>query len=98
MKKLIITAMAAAALGVVAEDKVWPANYWSQVVPELVAEATPTGDATASATVNLDADTVSYASSSYTRALEARMQLMFGSSNTVANFSSFPPGTIFSLR
>ena len=97
MKKTLIMLVVAAALGAIAEDKVWPANYWT-VVTNQMTTATPTGNATASQTVSLAGDSASYASSSYAQRLEARIKLMFDSSNAVADFSSFPPGTMFSIR
>ena len=97
MKKTLIMLVVAAALGAVAEDKVWPANYWTAVMNQMTT-ATPTGNATVSQTVSLTGDSASYASSSYAQRLEARIKLMFNSSNAVADFSSFPPGTLFSLR
>ncbi len=97
MKKTLIMLVVAVALGAVAADKVWPANYWT-VVTNQMTTATPTGNATASQTVSLAGDSASYASSSYAQRLEARIKLMFDSSNAVADFSSFPPGTMFSIR
>ena len=97
MKKTLIMLAVAAALGAVAEDKVWPANYWT-VVTNQMTTAPPTGNATASQAVSLAGDSTSYASSSYAQQIEARIKLMFDSSNAVADFSSFPPGTLFSLR
>ena len=97
MKKVLIMLAVVAALGAVAEDKVWPANYW-QTVTNMVTAATPTGNATASQAVNLSGDVVPTASTAYAQQIEARIKRMFDSSNAVADFSSFPPGTLFSLR
>lgn len=100
MKKKFSMFMAGAALafGTVAAEKVWPAGYW-QTVTNMMTAATPTGTATARPTISLaEGDSVSYLSSTYAQAVEARMNLMVGSTNAVADFSSFPPGTIFSIR
>ena len=97
MKKVIIMLVAAVTLGAVAEDKVWPANYW-QTVTNMVTAATPTGNATANQPVSIASDTAAVASSAYSQQIEARINLMFGSSNAVADFSSFPPGTMISFR
>ena len=98
MKMTILMGMAAMMLGAVAADKVWPTGYW-QTVTNMMTAATPTGTATASPTISLaEGDSVSYLSSTYAQAVEARMNLMVGSANAVADFSSFPPGTIFSIR
>ena len=97
MKKTLIMLVVAAALGTVAEDKVWPANYWTVVTNQMIT-ATPTGNATASQAVNLSGDVTSTASTAYAQQIEARIKLMFDSSNAVADFSSFPPGTMFSIR
>ena len=98
MKKTLIMLVVAAALGAVAEDKVWPANYW-QTVTNMVTAATPTGSATASETISLAGDdVVSRLSEAYEQQLEARINLIVASGNAVADFSSFPPGTLFSIR
>ena len=97
MKKTLIMLVVAAALGAVAEDKVWPANYW-QTVTNMVTAATPAGNATASQAVTVAGDVASAASSAYNQQLEARIRLLFGSANAVADFSSFPPGTMISIR
>ena len=98
MKKTIFIAMlAAGALTLGADEKVWPANYW-QTVTNMVTTATPTGTATASQTVNLAGDVASTQSSPYNQQLEARMQLYATSGNTVADFKSFPPGSMLIIR
>ncbi len=97
MKKTLIMLVVAVALGTVAEDKVWPANYWTVVTNQMTA-ATPTGTATASQTVNLAGDVASTQSSPYNQQLEARMQLYATSGNTVADFKSFPPGSMLIIR
>ena len=97
MKKVMMAGVLAAALCAVAEDKVWPANYW-QTVTNMVTAATPTGNATANQAVSIASDAAAVASSAYAQQIEARINLMFGSSNAVADFSSFPPGTILSFR
>ena len=99
MKKVMMAGILAAVFCAVAEDKVWPENYWTESVTNLVTAATPTGTATASAQVSLGGgDTASAISSTYSQAIEARIKLMFASENGVADFSSFPPGTILSIR
>ena len=97
MKKTLIMLVVAVALGTVAEDKVWPANYWTVVTNQMTA-ATPTGTATASQTVNLAGDVASTQSSPYNQQVEARMRLSANSGNAVADFSSFPPGTTLIIR
>ena len=97
MKKVMIVLALAIMAAAFAEDKVWPANYW-QTVTNMVTTATPTGTATASQTVNLAGDVASTQSSPYNQQLEARMQLSATSGNTVADFSSFPPGTTLIIR
>ena len=97
MKKSLIMLVVAAALGVGAEDKVWPANYW-QTVTNMVTTATPTGTATASQSVSLTAENFFYTSSPYAQQLEARVSLMFASENAVTDFSSFVPGSMLIIR
>ena len=97
MKKTLSMLVVAVALGTVAEDKVWPTNYWTVVTNQMTA-ATPTGTATASQTVNLAGDVASTQSSPYNQQLEARMQLYATSGNTVADFKSFPPGSMLIIR
>ena len=97
MKKAMLMMIAAGAMTLCADEKVWPANYWT-VVTNQMTTATPTGTATASQSVSLTRDSISYTSSSYAQQLEARVKLMFESGNAVADFSSFPPGTMFSIR
>ena len=97
MKKALVMMIAAGTMALWAEDKVWPANYW-QTVTNMVTAATPTGNATASQAVSVSGDVASTASTAYVQQIEARIKLMFDSSNAVADFSSFPPGTLFSLR
>ena len=97
MKKMMIVVALAMMAAAFAEDKVWPANYW-QTVTNMVTAATPTGNATASQAVDVVGDVASAASSSYSQQLEARIRLLFGSANAVADFSSFPPGTMISIR
>ena len=97
MKKVMIVAALAMMAGAFAEDKVWPANYW-QTVTNMVTAAAPTGNATANQPVSIASDTAAVASSVYAQQIEARINLMFGSSNAVADFSSFPPGITISFR
>ena len=97
MKKVMIVVALAMMAAAFAEDKVWPANYW-QTVTNMVTAATPTGNATASQAMSVSGDVVSMASSSYSQQLEARINLMFDSSNAVADFCSFPPGIMISFR
>ena len=97
MKKMMILSVLAIAAAAFAEDKVWPANYWQTVTNRMTA-ATPTGNATANQAVNVAGDVASAASSAYSQQLEARIRLLFGSENAVADFSSFPPGTMISIR
>ena len=97
MKKVMIVLALAIMAAAFAEDKVWPANYW-QTVTNMVTAATPTGNSTANQAVNVAGDVASAASSAYSQQLEARIRLLFGSANAVADFSSFPPGTMISIR
>ena len=97
MKKVLIMLVFAVVSCAFAEDKVWPANYWQTVTNRMTA-ATPTGNATANQAVNVAGDVASAASSAYSQQLEARIRLLFGSANAVADFSSFPPGTMISIR
>ena len=97
MKKVMIVVALAMMAGAFAEDKVWPANYW-QTVTNMVTAATPTGNATANQSVSIASDNAAVASSAYAQQIEARINLMFGSSNAVADFKSFPPGTMISIR
>ena len=97
MKKMMIVSALAMMAAAFAEDKVWPANYWQTVTNRMTA-ATPAGNATANQAVNVADDVASAASSAYSRQLEARIRLLFGSANAVADFSSFPPGTMISIR
>ena len=97
MKKAMLMMIAVGAMTLGADEKVWPANYWTEVTNQMTT-ATPTGTATASQSVSLTKDSFSYVSSSYGQQLEARIKLMFGSGNAVPDFSSFPPGTILRLR
>ena len=99
MKKAMLMMIAAGTMALGAAEKVWPENYWTESVTNLVTAATPTGTATASAQLNLGGgDTASTISSAYSQAIEARIKLMFASENGVADFSSFPPGTILRIR
>ena len=97
MKKVLVMLVLVVAFCAVAEEKVWPANYW-QTVTNMVTAATPTGTATASQTVNLAVDVASTQSSAYNQQVEARMRLSANSGNAVADFSSFPPGTTLIIR
>ena len=97
MKKAMVMMIAAGAMTLCADEKVWPANYWT-VVTNQMTTATPTGTATASQAVSLAGDVASTQSSAYNQPVEARMRLSANSGNTVADFSSFPPGTMFSIR
>ena len=97
MKKVMIVLARAIMAAAFAEDKVWPANYW-QTVTNMVTAATPAGNATASQAVTVAGDVASAASSAYNQQLEARIRLLFGSANAVADFSSLPPGTMISIR
>jgi len=97
MKKVMIVLALAIMAAAFAEDKVWPANYW-QTVTNMVTAATPAGSATANQAVSVAGDVASTASSTYSRQLEARIRLLFGSANAVADFSSLPPGTMISIR
>ena len=97
MKKVMIVMALAMIAAAFAEDKVWPANYWQTVTNRMTA-ATPAGNATASQAVTVAGDVASAASSAYNQQLEARIRLLFGSANAVADFSSFPPGTMISIR
>ena len=97
MKKAMLMMIAMSAMALGADDKVWPANYWT-VVTNQMTTATPTVTATASQAVSIAGDVASTQSSAYNQQVEARMRLSANSGNTVADFSSFPPGTIFSFR
>ena len=98
-KKSLVVIAASAALCAVAADKTWPANYWTVSVTNLVMAAAPSGAAVASATVAASiGGAVVSASASSGSPVDSRTSLSFGSENTVTDFSSFPPGTIFSIR
>lgn len=97
MKKAMLMMIAAGAMALGAAEKVWPANYWTVVTNQMIAAA-PTGAATANQEVSLSEDVASAVSSVYSRQIEARIKLMFGSGNSVPDFSSFPPGSILSFR
>lgn len=99
MKKLLFAIAASAALCAVAADKTWPANYWTVAVTNLVTAAAPSGTAVASATVASSTGGAATSTSvAYGGRLDSRTSLLFDSENAVADFSSFPPGTLFSIR
>ena len=97
MKKMLVMLVVAVAFCAVAEDKVWPANYW-QTVTNMVTAATPTGNATASQSVGISQDTAAIASSPYSQQLETRTCLTFDSANTVADFYSYGAGLTVIVR
>lgn len=97
MKKAMLMMLAAGAMTLCADEKVWPANYW-QTVTNMVTAATPTGTATASQAVSLVRDVASTQSSAYNQQVEARTCLDFCSENTVVDFRSVPPGAYLVVR
>ena len=97
MKKMFIMLVVAVAFCAVAEDKVWPANYW-QTVTNMVTAATPTGNATASQAVSIAQDTATTAPAVYSQQLETRTYLTFGSENSVADFNSYGVGFTVIVR
>ena len=97
MKKMFIMLVVAVAFCAVAEDKVWPANYW-QTVTNMVTAATPTGNATASQAVSIAQDTATTAPAVYSQQLETRTYLTFGSANAVADFNSYGVGFTVIVR
>ena len=97
MKKVLVMLVVAVAFCAVAEDKVWPANYW-QTVTNMVTAATPTGNATASQAVGISQDTAAIASSPYSQQLETRTYLTFGSENAVVDFNSYGAGFTVIVR